>query len=124
MPVSSPDKTVFIVDDDEAVLASLQRLLRSAGFEARGFAGGVAFLAAIGDQPTGCLIIDITMPRMNGFDIQQRLTELGITLPVIALSASDEEETLRRVREMGARMFLRKPVDDQALLDAINWVTT
>ena len=126
MPVPEPasSKIVFIVDDDASVLTSLQRLIRSAGMEARGFPGAAALLAAIDNAHTGCIIIDVTMPKVTGFELQQQLTKQGITLPVIALSASDDEETRRRVRDLGARMFLRKPVDAQALLDAINWVTS
>lgn len=122
MPESASSKIVYIVDDDASVLTSLQRLIRSAGLEPRGYPGAAALLAAIGDAPAGCIIIDVTMPKVTGFELQQQLTAQGITLPVIALSASDDDETRHRVRELGARMFLRKPVDDQALLDAINWV--
>jgi CheY-like chemotaxis protein len=66
--------------------------------------------------------MDITMPRMSGLEFGAKLKEKGIALPVIAVSARDDDETRHLARDLGVRFFLRKPVDDQALLDAISWV--
>jgi CheY-like chemotaxis protein len=66
--------------------------------------------------------MDITMPRMGGLAFGAELKARGIGLPVIAVSARDDEDTRHLARELGVRFFLRKPVDDQALLDAISWV--
>jgi len=63
------------------------------------------------------------MPLLTGIQVQERLNQRQIALPVITISARDDDETRKLARELGARLFLRKPVDDQALLDAINWVT-
>ena len=113
---------VYIIDDDESVRKGLCRLIRSAGFEPRAYASSEQFLTEVGTEDTGCVLLDITMPRVGGHQVQERLKEKGIALPVIAVSARDDEETRHRAHELGARFFLRKPVDDQALLDAVDWV--
>jgi FixJ family two-component response regulator len=115
---------VYIVDDDEAVRRGFSRLIRSAGLEPRPYASAEAFLADVTDDVRACILLDITMPGMAGPRVQQSLNQMLISLPVITVSAHDDEEARTCARELGARMFLRKPVDDQALLDAINWVTS
>lgn len=115
--------TVYIVDDDESVRQGFARLIRSAGFDARVFASPEHFLADVVDSPSACVLLDITMPWLSGTSVQEMLTARDILLPVITVSATDDEPTRERARSLGARLFLRKPVDDQALLDAISWVT-
>jgi FixJ family two-component response regulator len=114
---------VYIVDDDEAVRSGFTRLLRSAGLDPRPYGSPESFLAAVTDEAGACVLLDITMPHMSGQQVQARLRERHVSLPVITVSARDDEETKAWARGLGAKMFLRKPVDDQALLDAINWVT-
>jgi FixJ family two-component response regulator len=114
---------VYVVDDDESVRTGLSRLMRSAGFEARTFESAEQFLKKLQTERPACVLLDITMPGVTGLDVQVRLKEKGISLPVIAVSARDDEETRRLARELGVQFFLRKPVDDQALFDAIAWVT-
>ena len=113
---------VYIVDDDEAVRNALARLMRAAQYEPLAYESAERFLAEVRNRPSACILLDITMPDITGLQVQARLKELGIQLPVIALSARDDEETRGRARKLGASFFLRKPVDDQALLDAISWV--
>jgi FixJ family two-component response regulator len=113
---------VYIVDDDDAVRDGLARLLRAAGLEPRPYQSAERFLEEVANAANACVLLDITMPRLTGPQVQERLNEALITLPVISLSARDDDETRAWARSLGARMFLRKPVDDQALLDAINWV--
>lgn len=115
---------VYIVDDDEAVRGGFSRLIRSAGLEPRPYDSTERFFAEVVDRDRACILLDITMPRMTGTQVQKRLNELHIGLPVITVSARDDDETRAWARTLGARMFLRKPVDDQALLDAISWVTS
>lgn len=115
---------VYIVDDDDAVRCGLAKLLQSAGLDPRPYGSAADFLASVANDQGACILLDITMPRMTGLQVQARLRELRIELPVITVSARDDEETRYWARSLGARMFLRKPVDDQALLDAISWVTT
>jgi FixJ family two-component response regulator len=113
---------VHIVDDDESVRKGLSRLMRSAGIESRAYASPESFLAEVRNDGHACILMDITMPRMSGLELGARLKEKGIALPVIAISARDDDDTRQLARDLGVRFFLRKPVDDQALLDAISWV--
>ncbi len=115
---------VHIVDDDDAVRDSFTRLLRAAGLDPRPYHSAEQFLAEVCDSPSACVLLDVTMPRLSGPQVQARLNDLHIALPVITVSARDDEETRAWTRALGARMFLRKPVDDQALIDAINWVVS
>jgi FixJ family two-component response regulator len=114
---------VYIVDDDASVRKGLARLMRSAGYRVHVFETGDDFLSDVGVNSEGCVVLDITMPRISGQQVQELMLQRNIQLPVIALSAKDDEETRRHARALGARFFLRKPVDDQAILDAIQWVT-
>ena len=113
---------VYIVVEDDDVRNGLARLLRSAGLLPRPYASAESFLADVRNSDHACVLLDITMPRMTGPQVQACLNDRQITLPVITVSARDDDQTRTWTRDLGARMFLRKPVDDQALLDAINWV--
>mgnify|MGYP001375937497 CR=1 FL=1 len=114
---------VYIVDDDDAVRNGFARLIRSAGLDARPFGSAHEFLAGVRDQPLACILLDISLPELTGLQIQEELNQRGIQLPVITISAREDDETRLWARDLGAKLFLRKPVDDQALLDAISWVT-
>lgn len=114
---------VYILDDDDSVRTGFARLMRSAGLNPHPYATAEDFLAGVSNLPHACILLDVTMPGLNGMDVQQRLIEQNIHLPVITISARDDDETRTWARSLGAQMFLRKPVDDQALLDAISWVT-
>jgi FixJ family two-component response regulator len=122
--VLAPAKScvVYIIDDDELVRKGLARLMRAGGFTPRVYESPDRFLQELGPEGPACILLDITMPRMTGLQVQSELKVRGSTIPVIAVSARDDDDTRRRARELDARCFFRKPVDDQALLDAINWV--
>lgn len=113
---------VYIVDDDRAVREGLTRLLKSAGMDPRPYQNPEDFLAEVENRSGACILLDITMPRMTGLNVQAKLNERAIVLPVITVSAREDENTRASAHSLGARLFLRKPVDDQALLDAIIWV--
>jgi FixJ family two-component response regulator len=87
------------------------------------FSSADAFLKSVNADSHGCVLLDVTMPRMSGLQVQMALKERGIKLPVIAISARESHQVRETARELGAQFFLHKPVDDQALLDAIAWVT-
>lgn len=114
---------VYIVDDDNGVRGAFARLLRAARVDARPFSNASEFLAEVVNMPGACILLDITMPLMSGLQVQEGLRSRGIVLPVITISARDDAETRGLARSLGAGMFLSKPVDGQALLDAIDWVT-
>ena len=113
---------IYIVDDDNSVRRALGRLIRSEGLNSEAFASGEQFLAGLPDDAQGCVVMDIRMPGLTGHDVQERLRIRGQRIPVIALSAQDDDESRNRARKLGAVAFFRKPVDDQALLDSINWL--
>jgi FixJ family two-component response regulator len=113
---------VYIVDDDDLVRKGLARLMRAGGLVPRVYESPELFLEEVGSEVPACILLDITMPRMNGLQVQAELKARGNRVPVIAVSARDDDETRRRARELDARCFFRKPVDAQALLDAIAWI--
>jgi len=111
---------IFVVDDDAAVRRSLLRLMRAAGWNAEGFASAAEFLNRPPGPGTGCVVLDVNMPGMNGPELQQRLAELGLSLPVIFLTGNGDVPTGVRAMKNGAVDFLLKPVDDEVLLQAID----
>jgi FixJ family two-component response regulator len=112
---------VYVIDDDQSVRKALARLLRSASLHAETFSSPEEFLAGLRQEKDACVIADIRMPGSTGFDLQKGITAAGMRLPIIVVSASDDEQTREHARRLGAVAFFRKPVDDQALLDAIWW---
>jgi FixJ family two-component response regulator len=112
---------IYIVDDDEHVLKALARLVRAQGYYPKAYQMPARFLTEVQHEVPACILLDITMPRMTGLQVQAVLQERGITMPVIAVSAQDDEESRQHGRELGVHSFLQKPTDDHALLDAIVW---
>jgi FixJ family two-component response regulator len=110
---------IAIVDDEEAVRKALMRLMRSAGLEAAMYSSGAEFLESLGTRRPDCVVLDLHMPGMSGFEVQARLAEDSEKLPVIIITAHDSPEARERALAAHARAYLRKPLDDQALLDAI-----
>jgi FixJ family two-component response regulator len=123
MPESKRRGMVYVIDDDESVRKALRRLLRSADLEVETFSSAEEFLSNSKRGQNACIVMDIRMPSLTGFDLQNRLLSEGVRIPVIVISASDDVQTREHARELGAVNFFRKPVDDQALLDAIWWAT-
>jgi FixJ family two-component response regulator len=119
LTVTREQPLIAIVDDDESVLRALKRLLRSAGLRVEAFGGGEEFLASLSDHRPDCVVLDIHMPGVTGFDVQARLAEFDPTLPVVIITGYDSPETRDRVLAGGAVSYLRKPIGDQKLLDAI-----
>lgn len=114
---------VYIIDDDDSVRRGLSRLMRASGYQVSVYDTPEQFLEEVSEASSGCVLLDITMPGMTGLQVQARLREKGVGLPVIAISAEDNDDVRQAARKLGAKFFLRKPVDDQALLDAIFWVS-
>ena len=112
---------VYVIDDDESVRRALVRLSGSADLHAETFSSAYEFLNSPKQIENSCIFIDIRMPGSTSFGLQQKLTAFDMRIPVIVISASDDAQIRERAREMGAVSFFRKPVDDQALLDAIWW---
>jgi FixJ family two-component response regulator len=111
--------TVFIIDDDRGMRQAVQDLVESVGLRAESFATGQEFL---GRQPTSdpsCLVLDVRLPQMSGLDFQRRLTEIGMQIPIIFITAHGDVPMSVRALKSGAVEFLTKPFRDQDLLDAI-----
>jgi FixJ family two-component response regulator len=113
------EPTVYVVDDDAGALRSLCWLVEQAGLPVRAFHSGREFLAAYrGDDPA-CLVLDVRMPELGGLEVQQRLLEGGVALPIIFLTAFGDVPTCARAMKAGAVDFLEKPVDGRVLLEHI-----
>ena len=110
---------IAIVDDEEPIRKALSRLLRSAGMSVETFPSGGEFLESLATQRPDCVVLDLHMPVVNGFDVQARLTESGFTVPVVIITGHDSDETRDRALSGFPVAYLRKPVNDQVLLDAI-----
>jgi two-component system response regulator FixJ len=113
------ERTVYILDDDEAVLRSLERLLSSANFEPIIFDRPEAFLAAANTFKTGCVLLDVRLPGMSGLDVQAQLLEIRSDLAVIVVTGQGDIQTAVRAMKLGAVDFLEKPYSDHALLGSI-----
>lgn len=111
--------TVFLVDDDAGVLKALSRLLRARGYDIKGFTSPQAFLADHDASIPGCAVLDVSMPGLDGLELQQALTAGGSQQPVIFLTGKGDIPTSVRAMRAGAIDFLTKPVNDAELLAAI-----
>ena len=110
---------IAVVDDEESVRKALSRLLRSAGMTVKTFSGGAEFLQSLADCKPDCVVLDINMPVVTGFDVLGRLAETKAPFPVVVITGHDTTETCDRALGAGAVAYLRKPLNDQALLNAI-----
>jgi FixJ family two-component response regulator len=112
---------VYVIDDDASVRKSFERLLKSENMNVETFSSPDEFLRGPVKTENACILMDIRMPGKTGFDLQQRLGASGVSIPIIVISASDDWQIRENAMHLGAVAFFRKPVDDQALLDAILW---
>lgn len=119
--MASDPPTIFVIDDDASIRRALGRVMTSAGFVWESFASADQFLAYANLTKPGCIIADMTLEGMSGLDLKNQLNATHHDLPLIFLTAHDTEEMRTSAREAGAAGFFRKPVDTQALLDAIEW---
>jgi FixJ family two-component response regulator len=111
--------TVFLVDDDAGVLKGLSRLLRARGYEVQAFSSPQAFLAGHDASIPGCAVFDVSMPGLDGLELQRALSAGGSQRPVIFLTGKGDIPTSVRAMRAGAVDFLTKPVNDDDLLAAI-----
>jgi FixJ family two-component response regulator len=111
--------TVFIVEDDEGLRTALTMVLENDGLHARAFPTAMDFLAAYRRGRSGCILIDIGLPGMNGLQLQQRLKSEAIELPVVIVSGRGEVALAVQAMRDGAVDFLQKPVSDRMLIDTV-----
>src|SRR5262250_2963212 len=117
--MTEPEAIVFVVDDDESVRESLEGLIRSAGLRVETFASAQQFLAGPRAIAPSCLVLDVHLPGLSGLDLQKRMAELDIEIPVIFITGRGDIPTTVQAMKAGAVEFLTKPLRDQDLLDAI-----
>jgi FixJ family two-component response regulator len=112
--------TIAVVDDDPYVRRGLERLFRSAGFGVETFASGAEFLRSADDHEPKCVVLDLNMPDLDGFEVQAQLLRTHPDLPIIIVTGHDTPDSRSRALEGGAKAFLCKPVDDKELLQSIS----
>jgi len=110
---------VFVVDDDVSVCVALSRLIRSAGFRVQTFAGAMELLEADRLKEADCLVLDLQLPDLNGLELQQRLADAGVDVPIVFISGRGDIPISVRAMKAGALEFLPKPFRDEQFLDAI-----
>ena len=115
----SEQPRVFLVDDQAAVRKALARLLASAGFDVLALDSAQAFLDSDWEQASGCLVLDLSMPGMDGMALQRLLAERCSSLPLIFLTGQGDIATGVQAMKLGAFDFLTKPVDDERLIGAV-----
>jgi FixJ family two-component response regulator len=117
MSVATP--LIAILDDEPEMRKALRRLLTCRGFRVEEYERGEDLLAAVSSHPLDCLLLDLHMPGVHGFDVLEAFRSRQIAVPVIVITAHDDPGTHERVQALGASAYLKKPVDRDALLSAI-----
>lgn len=111
---------IYIVDDDKSILKALKRLMMSEGLEAETFASAKDFLRCEYENKPGILILDVKMPDMTGFELQEHLACSGSKIPIIFITAFDNTEMQNRINKSEVVACLQKPFTDKDLLNAIH----
>jgi FixJ family two-component response regulator len=114
-----PSEWIAIVDDDDGIRRSLARVFRFSGHTARTFASAEEFLSAARCEPPGCLVLDVQLGGMTGFELQDRLVAEGFAPPIIFITALDHITSAELERRAGAHGYLRKPFATGELLDLV-----
>jgi FixJ family two-component response regulator len=115
-----PEPVIAIVDDDPSVRRGLQRLIRSAGWKVETFASAQEFLSRPRAAVPNCLVLDLQLPGLSGLDLQKRITEVELGVPIVFLTGHGDIPASVQAMKAGAVEFLTKPVDEQELLEAIH----
>lgn len=114
------ESTIFIVDDDDGIRRAITVALQVEGYEVRSFASAKSFLDIHDSVGRGCLILDMSMPGMNGLELQDRLVEMKSPLPIIFMTGDGQTPEAERALNAGALAFLRKPFDFDTLTKMID----
>lgn len=117
--MSDASPVVFVVDDDPSVATALKRLIRSVGLDAQTFRTAEEFLRVARPEVPACLVLDVRLPGVSGLDLQQKLVEAGLLIPVVFITGHGDIPMTVRAMKAGAVEFLPKPFREQDLLDAI-----
>jgi FixJ family two-component response regulator len=117
---STKTSTVFVVDDDDSMRESIQGLLKSVGLRSETFGTAEEFLRSKRSEGPSCLVLDVSLPGVNGLDFQRQLANAGIPIPIIFVTGHGDIPMTVKAMKSGAVEFLTKPFDDQDLLNAIH----
>ncbi len=117
--VIAETETVYVVEDDTSLSNAVRRLLKSAQYRVFTFASAEEFYRSDFRNSPGCLLLDIRLPGISGFELQAQLLDSGIRLPVIFMTGQDRAGMEEYAMQLGASAYLRKPVDEEILLAAI-----
>src|SRR6202158_1079453 len=117
-PADAP--TVFVIDDDAAVRASIQGLLKSASLRSESFGTAEEFLHSRRPDGPSCLVLDVSLPGVNGLDFQRQLADAGVQIPIVFITGHGDIPMTVKAMKSGAVEFLTKPFHDQVLLDSIH----
>jgi two-component system response regulator FixJ len=112
-------RLVHLVDDDEAIRRSVGFMLKTSGFTVRTYESGIELMKAAGGLETGCILLDIRMPGMDGLEVQKALRDKGVTLPVIIMTGHGDVSLAVQAMKAGAVDFIEKPFEKAVLLSAI-----
>jgi FixJ family two-component response regulator len=118
--MSKESPVVFIVDDDPAIRSLISKLIQSVGLRAQAFASSQEFLSQPPPSDPACLVLDVRMPGLSGLDLQERLAQLGLDIPIIFITGFGNVPQSVRAMKAGAVDFLQKPFENQTLLDAVD----
>jgi FixJ family two-component response regulator len=114
--------SIAIVDDDESLRNALARLFRSAAYSVETFASAVDFLSALPTRGLHCIILDLQLPGMSGVELLQHLAQFGDSPAVVVITGGDDARMKDQCMALGAKRYFRKPVDCDALLEAVREV--
>ena len=108
-----------VIDDDPAVLRAIGRLLRAEGYRVKTYASGEEFLSSLEQVRPGCIVLDLNMPKMSGYDVLAALARESMAIPAIVVTAELEPNLAVRLQKVGAKSYLPKPIDQKALLEHV-----
>lgn len=117
--MADANRTIHLVDDDEAIRRSVSFMLRTSGYLVKTYASGVEFLGVAKDAVTGCILLDVRMPDMDGLEVQQALKDRGVLMPVIVLTGHGDINLAVEAMKAGAVDFIEKPFEKSVLIGAI-----
>ncbi len=113
------NKVIAVVDDETKMCVALARLLKTHGYDVAPFESGDDFLKAVQSDWPDCMLLDLHMPRTTGFYVLEAIATMHVAVPIIVITGHDEPGNAERVRSLGARDYLLKPVDESTLIEAI-----
>lgn len=119
----SEKKRIYVVDDDDSVCRALKTLLLTFDFDVKTFNSAKSFFDVVSNEDPGCLVLDIHMPGLDGWEMQKKILASGSKRPVIFISAEKQDNAAERALKVGAVGFLQKPFNGQSLVDLINVAT-